>query len=241
MLTDTNRTRIASLVAILVPAVGILTALFLIPWEQSEDWLQMRTAAFLFLGVLPLVNALFDTLSYGITIALTQRGRRGLALPWAIVDGVVALMLFLALGATLVVVAAGMERIAGVPFVDLGTLLTQDFDLGTYWWLYAMLFSTAVPTLFHLVIAALSLQTVLPRGLRSRLCAVIERAHAGAAVDGVVATLLIGLLFATGIALPLGLLWLLGWAFWSHGLGHFLYWYQDLLVGLYVWILGAAG
>ena len=196
----------------------------------------LATAVFLFLGVLPLVNALFDTLSYAVTFALSQRGRRGLAPVWAFFDAVIAVLLFLALGATLVAVVSGMGRIAGVPFADLETMLTQEFDWGTYWWLYAMLFSTAVPTLAHMSLAVLSLQTLLPLTWRSRLCVLIDRAHGGAPIDGLVATLLIGLLFAAGIVLPLVAFWLLGWLLWNHGVGEFLLWYQDRLVTVFTWV-----
>ena len=131
-----------------------------------------------------------------------------------------------------------MQAIAGIPFADLPTLLTHKIDLERYWWLYAMLFSTAVPTVLHLGLACLSLQALLPLAWRERICGLITRAQEGVALDGFLATLVVGSYVAAAIAVPLLTLWGLGIVLWSWALGPFLIAYQSILVDLFLWIAG---
>ena len=66
----------------------------------------------MFLGVFPLINALFDFISYSITLTLVRWGLR-LGGSWAVVVGVadliMALFLFTALGSILILAIAGMH------------------------------------------------------------------------------------------------------------------------------------
>lgn len=234
LLVKRQRGASAALVLLGTPTILVLSALWFVDWPQIGGRLPVTTAIFLFVGVLPLINAVFDTVSYGVTLALTERGRRGGVLIWAGVDFLVALVLFLLLGASLVLVVTGMQVLAGVPFADLPTLLTHKIDLERYWWLYAMLFSTAVPTLLHLFVASWSLQAVLPMSWRHRMCDVIDRAHEGAALDGCVATFVVGAFFAAGLILPILSIYVVGLVFWSHVIGPFLLGYQAMLVDLFL-------
>ncbi|WP_184600946.1 hypothetical protein [Sulfitobacter noctilucicola] len=237
-LIASERTKTASLLAIGFPSIGALLVVWLLPWEGFGDSAPLAATVLLFLGILPVLNALFDTVSYGVTLALAERGRNDWALLWGLADAAVAMTLFLALGAVLVVVISGMEALSGVPFADLNTLLTQRIGASEYWWLYAMLFSTALPTVLHLCLACLSLQALLPLRWRNGLCGLIRRAHEGVALDGVAATFLLGSFFTLGLAVPLLLIYWIGVVFWSSLVGPFLYGYQSLLFNLYGLITG---
>lgn len=138
----------------------------------------IQQAAFLFLGVLPLINALFDALSYGVTLALLRRGLRGqLPVLFGFVDVLVALVMFLALGAAMVLVIAGLNAVGAAPVFDLAGLFAGlRAAPGDYWWLYLMLFSTLLPTAIHLIIALLGLQGITPRKWRRAVAALVRRA-----------------------------------------------------------------
>ena len=98
----------------------MLIASQLLNWaEVSEN----GRSLFLFLAVLPLINALFDVVSYAVTLSLVRRGLRA-ALPflWGLADLAFACVLLLGLGAVLVAVIHGLNTLAGVPFLDLPAL-----------------------------------------------------------------------------------------------------------------------
>ena len=168
------------------------------------------------LAALTLVNALFDALSVAATLALLRHGlRTRFPLPWAMLDLAVACLLFLALGAALVAVIRGLSGFAGVPILDLGALLAGlSTAPGDYWWLYAMLFSTILPTALHFAVSLAGLQGVWPRAWRRPVAGWIEAAPESPA-------------YAVRAALALGLVWtvpllLLGgalWALWAMGGG----------------------
>jgi hypothetical protein len=215
--------------------LGIIALQSLVAWEATTE---EQRSLFLFLAVLPLTNALFDALSYGVTLVLTQLGLRGRAFLCAITDVAAALLLFLLLGAALVVIVAGMHQGAGVAFVDLGGLLAQAGDWRTYWWLYAMLFSTAVPTLIHLAIASFSLQALMPLSARNWICKEIREARDGDTVSGLIATLSLGSLWFLSLALPLALLSGVIWAAWMYGLESAALFYRDWLLSVAIWMEG---
>lgn len=234
-LLETEQPAQAAMVAVLAPFLAICLSIGFLPWENVSS---ESRSLFLFLAVLPLTNALFDALSYGVTLVLTQVGLRGWALLCAFLDIIAALLLFLLLGAALVVIVAGMRQGAGVAFVDLGGLLAQAGDWRNYWWLYAMLFSTAVPTMIHLVIASFSLQALVPSGARNWICKEIREAREGDIVSGLVATLSLGTLWFLSLALPLVMLTGLIWASWMHGLESAALFYRDWLLSVAVWMEG---
>ena len=121
-----------------------------------------------FLAVLPLLNAIFDTLSYAVTLTLMRRGLRSPA-PWlwGLLDLALACLLFLALGSTLVVVIHGLNLLAGVPLIDLPALFAGIHESpGDYVWLYLMLFSTILPTVLHAGLSLLGVQGLWPRAGR---------------------------------------------------------------------------
>jgi hypothetical protein len=131
------------------------------------------TSIWLFLGLLPLMNALFDWLSYGLTIWLIRMGHRkkGLwTLVYGLVDAVSAVLLFFALSLTLTCVIGWTNAALEVPVLDLHALFRSLSDPSTrfeHFWVAGMIFSTLVPTVVHLVIVALSAITWAPPRLRA--------------------------------------------------------------------------
>lgn len=184
---------------------------------------------FLFFGVLPLLNAVFDALSFGATLALLQLGRRKFRFLVGVIDFLLAIVLFLALGATLTFFVSLLNAVTGVDFVDLENLLRNASDFEAYWWLYAMLFSTALPTLLHLMAIVLSWQSVLALPLRKRLADAITWAGAGDTLFGIAASFGVALGLWLAAVIPLGGLVLLGYCIWGWALGPFLAAYRETL------------
>ncbi|TCO72418.1 hypothetical protein [Rhodovulum euryhalinum] len=183
------------------------------------DWSAVpedRRSLFLFLAVFPLINALFDVLSYAVTLSLLRRGlRSGLPFLWGLLDLAIACVLFLALGVTLVAAIDGLNRLAGVPLLDLGALFAGIRETpGAHVWLYLMLFSTIVPTALHFLVSLLGLQGVWPRALRRPVAVLIDRAP-DSPLEAVRAALALGLIWA----IPLILLGAALWGLWALGGG----------------------
>ena len=143
------------LFTVVMTGVIALTAFFL-PWENARGEAGL---IFLFLGVLPLLNAVFDYVSYFTTLTLIRLGfhKPQFGIVAGIGDLIAALILFALSGATMTMAVAGANILAGVPLFPLGAVLHDvAINPGDYWWLYAMLFSTAVPTLLHFSVACFS-------------------------------------------------------------------------------------
>ncbi len=179
-------------------------------WAKTEDW---KRVAYLFLGLLPLVNAVFDYVSYSVTLSLLRAGVRKprIALLTGFCDLAVATLLFLALGATLVVMIASINQWADVPLYPLvplfhGIRLAPD----DYLWLYLMMFSTILPTVLHAAVATFSLGSWLTIPARRALYGMIDDPDA---LPAAAAPLLIGLYWTACLLVPLILcygLYLLG-------------------------------
>ncbi|MFM7442374.1 MAG: hypothetical protein ACKO2N_00465, partial [Tabrizicola sp.] len=127
----------------------------------------------LFLAVFPLLNAVFDWLSYGLTIWLIREGnrRKGLwTLAYWLIDAAVAAILFFFLSLTLTCVIGWTNLALASPVIDLNELfagLTEPSTRGAHFWVAGMIFSTLVPTVVHLCIVALSAITWVPPQLRN--------------------------------------------------------------------------
>ena len=126
----------------------------------------------LFLGLLTIVNAPFDWLSLGLTRALLRRGLEKAG--WwpfalAVVDAVFATLIVAMLAMTMVVAAQAFDIAAvlgrGGPVLDLGEIflgLYEQPQAPEYWWIYALLLSTLVPSVINLVIGGASLTRGIP-------------------------------------------------------------------------------
>ncbi len=132
--------------------------------------------------LLPLVNAPLDWLSLGFTRGLLQAVRTGnhsgwRTLLWAAADLLLAFIFLFLITAVLVGVTALGNAVAGKTLVDLGCILSNlrnDMSDPNHWWIYFMLLSTLVPTLFHFALAGGAVTLWLPRKWRIRLADGLE-------------------------------------------------------------------
>ena len=124
---------------------------------------------------------------------------------------------------------AGLGRIAGAELYPLARLF-HDILLnpGDYWWLYAMLFSTVVPTVLHLTAACFSMGAWLTPSARGWMRRTIGDDDAVATVAGPLA---IGFYWTLCLLIPLVALWglyLLANAVAPGFLWAYLQWLQDV-------------
>jgi hypothetical protein len=204
---------------------GVLLAATTLDWgEVPED----RRSLFLFLAVLPLINALFDVVSYAVTLTLIRRGLRAkLPFLFGLADLGLACVLLLGLGATLVAVIHGLNLAAGVPFVDLPALFEGvQADPWAYVWLYLMLFSTLLPTLLHGVLSLLGLQGIWKLGLRRPVAGWVDAAPASP-LHAIRASLGLSVIWAVPL-LGLGFVF---WVIWHFG-------HPALMAGLQLYLKG---
>lgn len=156
-------------------AFGAL-AIFLLPLlspyiEPREAGLQFLSQLLIFLALFPLINALFDWLSLGLTrtllrwaLAAMQAGRAWLASLIGLGDLAVALLFLLALAMTATALLQVMNNAMPAQFQDAGFDLPKVFEdfcqPGIAWkysWIYFTLFSTLAPTLMHVAAGGFAL------------------------------------------------------------------------------------
>jgi hypothetical protein len=132
----------------------------------------------LFVGLLTLVNAPFDWASLGLTRALLRRGLElGAWWPYffALIDAVIAAVIIMVLAVTMVVSVQAFDAVAvhsgGLPILPLSPLfdgLAAHSSEPEYWWIYALLISSMIPSLINLAIGGASFLRGVP-GLRALL------------------------------------------------------------------------
>lgn len=177
----------------------------------------------LFLVALPLINAVFDFLSLGLTRwclrnAVEEREVRLLGLRlrgwWAfnLIDVAGALLALAGLILAMLLAVAGLNALTPEnPLMDLGVLFAELRDDGADMrWLYVMVFSTLLPSVLHLGLFLLSLLVCYP-GVRPREWLVRLIATAGKDDDRrALVQLAMGVWVALWVAVPVGLwIWLL--------------------------------
>ena len=134
----------------------------------AGQWIDTGPAALIaFLGLLPLVNVVWDWVSLEITrglLAASLVGGRLRALACSALDlgGAIVCLTLLAITTAAAIEAFNLlaVRSGGKPLLELQAVLEgvrEDPGAVMYWWIYVMLFSTFVPTLAHAGIAATSL------------------------------------------------------------------------------------
>ena len=156
-----------------VPAM-IMVCLWLAGLQSSlSDWPYVGPLL-LFLGLLTLLNAPFDWASLGLTRALLRRGLElGGWWPYllALVDAVLAGVIIACLALTMVVavqafdqlsVHGGGERAALLPIDTLVEGIGKNPAAPEYWWVYALLLSSMIPSLVNLMIGGTSLLRGVP-------------------------------------------------------------------------------
>ncbi|WP_315754713.1 MULTISPECIES: hypothetical protein [unclassified Bradyrhizobium] len=132
----------------------------------------------LFLGLLTLVNAPFDWASLGMTRALLRRGlERGGWWPYllALLDTALAAMIIMILAIAMVVAVQAFDTIrihhGGKPILPLQSLfdgIASHPAEPEYWWLYALLISSMIPSFVNLMIGGAAFLRGVP-GLRALL------------------------------------------------------------------------
>ena len=160
---------------------GVLVALLIVAIKMPDDFGagQRNQAVFFMLtmGVLPLVNAVFDFASVGLTRYLLRLGLEQKRAAWpAVLDGLGGIAIFFALGCTLIAFVTFVVPADGVPLVELKQLFADMRRApGDYIWLMVTLFSTLIPTLLHLSVAVLTLGLQYPAGVRNFVADLLER------------------------------------------------------------------
>ena len=160
---------------------GVLVALLIVAIKMPDDFGagQRNQAVFFMLtmGVLPLVNAVFDFASVGLTRYLLRLGLEQKRAAWpAVLDGLDGIAIFFALGCTLIAFVTFVVPADGVPLVELKQLFADMRRApGDYIWLMVTLFSTLIPTLLHLSVAVLTLGLQYPAPLRNFVAGLLER------------------------------------------------------------------
>jgi hypothetical protein len=151
----------------------ILACLGAAKWLSSLGIWPMLGPLLLFLGILTLLNAPFDWFSVGLTRALLRRGLElGGWWPYvlALVDAALAAVIIALLAIVMVIGVQAFDTAAmhggGAPVLPLEDLfngIAAHPTAAEYWWLYALLLSTMIPSLLNLVIGGTSLMRGLPR------------------------------------------------------------------------------
>ncbi|MDR3435831.1 hypothetical protein [Telmatospirillum sp.] len=191
-------------------------------WVSQSAYWHQEGAVLLFLGLLTLINAPFDWLSLGITRGLLRRGleRDGLwPVLYAVLDVVISVAVIALLAVTMVFAIQLFNDVAmlrGGP--DASILDVRDLLAGIaktpgepeFYWVYALLLSTLLPSMINLMIGAASFIRGVP-GLSHWLLARMPEGHGVAKHDrAIVATLLtlqLTIGFAIGIALQVAIVY----------------------------------
>jgi hypothetical protein len=204
---------------LLVLLVGLLTSAAISGEQGVRSLLKEMLIfhdgrAFVLMALAALVivlNTFFDFISYALTLALMRRGLRArLPFLWWLLDLVLSGVLFVLLGAALMITIKALTLSTGLPVVDLGTLSASLQAVpGAYSWLWLMLMTTMVPTLLHAALAILGAQGLWPRTLRRPVAAWVERAGEGS-VQSLRASLGLSIIWV----LPMLLLALGVWIIW---------------------------
>lgn len=148
--------------------------------------------SFLFLGLLTLINAPFDWVSLGLTRALLRRGLElGGWWPYilALVDAALAAAIIATLAIAMVIGVQAFNglviRGGGQPVLPLFPFFDGIETHPTapeYWWVYALLLSTMIPSLINLIIGGASLLRGIP-GLPKLLLSFMPAGKAVPAFD----------------------------------------------------------
>jgi hypothetical protein len=139
--------------------------------SDLETW-GIAGTLLLFLGLLTLLNAPFDWASLGLTRALLRRGLElGGWWPYllALVDAALATLIIALLALVMVIGVQAFDELAvhggGKPVLPLDTLFDGIAKIPAapeYWWAYALLLSSTIPSIINLVIAGMALTRGLP-------------------------------------------------------------------------------
>jgi hypothetical protein len=176
------------LFAMIIMCIGAATWL-----AHSESWVRAGPPL-LFLGLLTLLNAPFDWLSLGLTRALLRRGLElGGWWPYllALADALTAAVIIALLAITMVIGVQTFDHLAEhaagpearvLPLDELFNGMAAQPSAPEYWWVYALLLSTMIPSLLNLMIGGASLLRGIP-GLSTLLLRFMPAGKAVPAFD----------------------------------------------------------
>ena len=191
-------------IGMLVLCIGAPAALAPLPtWDPSGPLL-------LFLGLLTLINAPFDWLSIGLTRALLRRGlerKEWWPYLYAVVDAILASVIIALLAVTM---AAGVQAFDDLAVYSGGARIlppmAQFLDAikaapgkPEYWWVYATLFSTMLPSVINLFIGGVALARGVP-GVRTWLLGKMRDNEAVPGYDHLLVALVLTVQNAVGLA-----------------------------------------
>jgi hypothetical protein len=136
-----------------------------------ELW-QLVGPLLLFVGLLTLLNAPFDWASLGLTRALLRRGLElGGWWPYllALVDAALAGVIIVLLALVMVIGVQAFDELAahggGKPVLPLDALfdgIAKNPAAPEYWWAYALLLSSMIPSLINLMISGMAFTRGVP-------------------------------------------------------------------------------
>ncbi len=156
--------------------IMILVCLVPVPsLARLSSWWGIVGPILLFLGLLTLLNAPFDWASLGLTRALLRRGLE-LKMEWwpyiyAVIDACLATVVIALLALTMVLgvqafdelaVHGGGTKAAVLPLDQLFDGISKHPEEPEYWWVYALLLSTMIPSLVNLAIGGMALTRGIP-------------------------------------------------------------------------------
>jgi hypothetical protein len=138
---------------------------------HSEGW-RFSGPVLLFVGLVPLINAPFDWASLGLTRALLRRGldlKNWWPFVLALVDALSAAVIVALLALAMVIGVQTFDALAvhggGKPVLPLRPLLdgiAAHPEAPEYWWVYALLLSTTIPSVINLIIGGTALMRAVP-------------------------------------------------------------------------------
>lgn len=192
-----------------------------------------------FLGLLPIANALFDWVSLGFTRGLLYAIYRChhtglLALGWAVLDILLALLFLLGIAtlttALLALLNAFGDAYVGKTLIDLGELLGGLKEAPAaldYAWIHFMMLSTLAPTLVHFTLAGAALVLTVPESWRGY----VLKGWEGRGDARFVAFLLVTVTPFLALIGPIALLYLL-WLLVTGWHGAVGWWLLDWVIGV---------
>ncbi|HEY8008581.1 MAG TPA: hypothetical protein VIE66_17710 [Methylocella sp.] len=152
--------------------VTIVAGLAAVPFLALTDAWHSLGPLLLFLGLLTLINAPFDWASLGLTRALLRRGLElGGWWPYflALVDAALAGVIIAALALVMVIGVQAFDELAvhggGKSVLPLGSLfdgIAKNPEAPEYWWAYALLLSSMIPSLINLMIGGMAFTRGIP-------------------------------------------------------------------------------
>lgn len=213
---------------ILFLLIGFVVCLASARWLPSfSDW-DRTSPPLLFLGLLTLINAPFDWLALGLTRLLLRWGiQKGGQWPYvfALGDAILASALIALLAVAMVFATDWFNYLAELGGGEKARVLPpMQFYLAVlragpqapeYWWLYATLFSTMIPSVINLFIAGFSFLRGLPM-LRLWLLSVMRENEALPATDRIGAAAILTLQNAVAVIVAVAVQAFLTWSVIYH-------------------------